>query len=267
MLKSAMIKQKILIVDDDKDSNDIVRDCLEAAGYGTMSAFGAEEAIDKAGSFRFDLVVLDINLPDGSGEMVYAALQAMTATKSLPVIIISGESPARVRRMQSVKDIPAEDIFVKPLDIPLFLERVNSYLAEKKSRAGRRVLIVDDDTSMNEIIKQNLEAAGYGTISAFGGYEAVSLAKEKIPDLILLDINLPAGSGALAYTVLKSFKEISHIPIIIVSGEDPAVIQRMRIGKALSPDDIFIKPLDFGRLFIRIAQRLTENETGKSAEV
>jgi len=127
-----MAKQKILIVDDDKDANDIVRDCLDAAGYATIQAFTAEEAIEKADAARLDLVVLDINLPDGSGEMVYAALQAMTSTKSLPVVIISGETPARVRKMQSVKDIPAADIFVKPLDISAFLERVHFYLAEKK---------------------------------------------------------------------------------------------------------------------------------------
>jgi len=253
-----MAKQKILIVDDDKDANDIVRDCLDAAGYATIQAFTAEEAIEKADAARLDLVVLDINLPDGSGEMVYAALQAMTSTKSLPVVIISGETPARVRKMQSVKDIPAADIFVKPLDISAFLKRVHFYLAEKKNRAGRMLLIVDDDASMNEIIKQNLEAAGYSTLSAFGGYDALALAKEKRPDLILLDLNLPAGSGSLAYTVLQSLDGLSGIPVIIISGEDPEVIRRMQTGKTISCEDIFLKPLDFRRLFMRIARRLSE---------
>jgi len=253
-----MAKQKILIVDDDKDANDIVRDCLDAAGYATIQAFTAEEAIEKADAARLDLVVLDINLPDGSGEMVYAALQAMTSTKSLPVVIISGETPARVRKMQSVKDIPAADIFVKPLDISAFLERVHFYLAEKKKRALRRILIVDDDSFTNEIIKENLEAAGYSTLSAFGGYDALALAKEKRPDLILLDLNLPAGSGSLAYTVLQSLDGLSGIPVIIISGEDPEVIRRMQTGKTISCEDIFLKPLDFRRLFMRIARRLSE---------
>ncbi|PIV18007.1 MAG: hypothetical protein COS41_05820 [Elusimicrobia bacterium CG03_land_8_20_14_0_80_50_18] len=253
-----MAKQKILIVDDDKDANDIVRDCLDAAGYATIQAFTAEEAIEKADAARLDLVVLDINLPDGSGEMVYAALQGMTSTKSLPVVIISGETPARVRKMQSVKDIPAADIFVKPLDISAFLERVHFYLAEKKKRALRRILIVDDDSFTNEIIKENLEAAGYSTLSAFGGYDALALAKEKRPDLILLDLNLPAGSGSLAYTVLQSLDGLSGIPVIIISGEDPEVIRRMQTGKTISCEDIFLKPLDFRRLFMRIARRLSE---------
>ena len=253
-----MAKQKILIVDDDKDANDIVRDCLDAAGYATIQAFTAEEAIEKADAARLDLVVLDINLPDGSGEMVYAALQAMTSTKSLPVVIISGETPARVRKMQSVKDIPAADIFVKPLDISAFLERVHFYLAEKKKRALRRILIVDDDSFTNEIIKENLEAAGYSMLSAFGGYDALALAKEKRPDLILLDLNLPAGSGSLAYTVLQSLDGLSGIPVIIISGEDPEVIRRMQTGKTISCEDIFLKPLDFRRLFMRIARRLSE---------
>jgi len=253
-----MAKQKILIVDDDKDANDIVRDCLDAAGYATIQAFTAEEAIEKADAARLDLVVLDINLPGGSGEMVYAALQEMTSTKSLPVVIISGETPARVRKMQSVKDIPAADIFVKPLDISAFLERVHFYLAEKKKRALRRILIVDDDSFTNEIIKENLEAAGYSTLSAFGGYDALALAKEKRPDLILLDLNLPAGSGSLAYTVLQSLDGLSGIPVIIISGEDPEVIRRMQTGKTISCEDIFLKPLDFRRLFMRIARRLSE---------
>jgi len=256
-----MTKQKILIVDDDKDANDIVKSCLAASGYGTISAFSASEAIEYASALKPDLIILDINLPDGNGEMVYAALQAMTETKGLPVIIISGEPPSRVQRMQGMKSIPPEDIFIKPLDIPEFLKRVNGYLAEKKNRAGKKILIADDDTSMNEIIKKNLEAAGYGTLSVFGGYQAVDCAKKNRPDLILLDINLPAGSGELAYTVLKGLKELNKIPVIIVSGEDPAVIRRMHIGKSVSLQDIFLKPVDFKKLLHRIGQRLTEKET------
>jgi len=253
-----MAKQKILIVDDDKDSNDIVKACLDAVGYGTTQVFSAAEAIEHAGALGPDLVILDINLPDGSGEMVYTALQSMTVTAGLPVIIISGEAPDRVQKMQSMKNIPVEDIFVKPLDIPEFLKRVNVYLAEKKIRAEKKILIADDDISMNEIIKKNLETAGYGTISAFGGYQAVDSAKTNRPDLILLDINLPAGSGELAYTIFKSLSELRGIPVIIVSGEDPAVIRRMHIGKEVNPQDIFLKPVDFKKLLRRIAQRLTE---------
>ncbi len=257
-----MAKQKILIVDDDKDANDIVKGCLEAAGYVTASAFSAAEAIESAGAFIPDLIILDINLPDGSGEMVYTAVQSMTVTAGLPVIVISGESPSRVRKMQSLKNIPPEDIFIKPLDIPEFLRRVDAYLSEKKTRSGKKILIADDDISMNEIIKKNLEIAGYDTLSAFGGYQAVDSAKNNHPDLILLDINLPAGSGTLAYTVLKSLKQLTNIPVIIVSGEDPAVIRRMHIGKEVNPQDIFLKPVDFKKLLRRISQRLTENKTG-----
>ncbi|MEA2081205.1 MAG: response regulator [Elusimicrobiota bacterium] len=256
-----MPKQKILIVEDDRDSNDLVKDCLDAAGYGTTQVFSAAEAIECAAALCPDLVVLDINLPDGSGEMVYTALQSMTATKGLPVIVISGEAPSRVQKMQNMKNIPPEDILVKPLDLPVLLNRMNMYLAEKKNRSKKKILIVDDDISMNEIIKRNLESAGYGTISAFGGYQAVDIAKSKEPDLMLLDINLPAGSGELAYTIFKSLSELNHIPVIIVSGEDPAVIRRMHIGKQVSLRDIFLKPVDFKKLLRRISHYLTESET------
>ena len=249
---------RILLVDDEDAIQKLLTYPMEKEGYDIVQAMDGETALEKFREQKFDLVVLDINLPDGSGEMVYAALQGMTSTKSLPVVIISGETPARVRKMQSVKDIPAADIFVKPLDISAFLERVHFYLAEKKKRALRRILIVDDDSFTNEIIKENLEAAGYSTLSAFGGYDALALAKEKRPDLILLDLNLPAGSGSLAYTVLQSLDGLSGIPVIIISGEDPEVIRRMQTGKTISCEDIFLKPLDFRRLFMRIARRLSE---------
>ncbi|PIU18328.1 MAG: hypothetical protein COT16_02530 [Elusimicrobia bacterium CG08_land_8_20_14_0_20_44_26] len=243
---------KILVIEDDPDAAAITRDRLIKADYRVISAFNAEQGIEYAKSLSPDIILLDINLPDGSGEMVYSALFAMSETKNVPVIIVSGVEPERIRKMHQLKVIDSRDIFLKPFDFDELLKRIAFKLKVKIQRSNKKILIADDDTSVNEIVRKKLEDYGFAAMSVFGGYEAIEAAKKEKPDLILLDINLPAGSGGLAYGVMRALKETRNIPIIIISGEDPATVRRMHLQKNIEREDIFLKPLNFKKLFERI---------------
>ncbi|MFH1958650.1 MAG: response regulator [bacterium] len=81
-----------------------------------------------------------------------------------------------------------------------------------------KILIVDDDLSTVELLKVNLESEGFSVISAFDGMQAVKYAHREKPNLILLDIILPAGSGYLVLKRLSCSADTNLIPIIAMSG-------------------------------------------------
>ncbi len=81
----------------------------------------------------------------------------------------------------------------------------------------KTVLIVEDNELNMKLFSDLLEANGYGTVQTRNGVEAVGLAREHMPDLILMDIQLPEVSGLQVTQWLKDDEELRHIPIIAIT--------------------------------------------------
>src|SRR5438046_10164331 len=84
-----------------------------------------------------------------------------------------------------------------------------------------KIMIVDDDPELRMALKMRLRANQYETVSACDGYSAIALAQKERPNLIILDLGLPAGNG---YSVLKRLQEsdaLSSIPVIVLTARDP----------------------------------------------
>jgi DNA-binding response OmpR family regulator len=84
-----------------------------------------------------------------------------------------------------------------------------------------KILIVDDDPDLRRALKIRLRANHYDTVQASDGYSAIAVAQKEQPDLIILDLGLPAGDG---FTVLKRLQDsapLSNIPVIVLSARDP----------------------------------------------
>ena len=248
-----MAVRYILVVDDDTSANEIISRNLEKAVYRVISTFSGREALKDAKILNPDMILLDLNLPDIDGETAYSELKSSSGTSGIPILIISGENPSRVRNMQETGKLDSNDFFVKPVDYDALIERIEEYFPEQKDSSRKRVLVAEDDPSANEILVKNLQKEGYRTISVFSGEDAIRFAKDEVPDLVLLDVNLPAERGELVYTMLKSMQKTQDIPVIIVSGVDPARIRKMHSGKKIDIKDIFLKPVDYEKLLDRIA--------------
>jgi DNA-binding response OmpR family regulator len=82
---------------------------------------------------------------------------------------------------------------------------------------AKTILIIDDDFFVCQTVKDVLAKAGYVVIPAFDGYSGTQAAVTRKPDLILLDLNMPAGSGEQVYQRLKAQRETASIPIIFMS--------------------------------------------------
>jgi len=82
------------------------------------------------------------------------------------------------------------------------------------------ILIVDDDPDMLQALQIRLKANGYGVYCAEDGRGAISEARKHAPDLIVLDLGIPAGDGFVVLDTLKANIDLSSIPVIVLSGRD-----------------------------------------------
>jgi DNA-binding response OmpR family regulator len=112
------------------------------------------------------------------------------------------------------------------------------------------ILVADDHEDIRDLVAFRLNRAGYNVITAVDGLQAFELAKENIPDLILLDIRMPKMTGLEVTHALRQEPSTSHIPIILLTasvGEDA-----VSIGFDSGADDYIKKPFVLSELMARV---------------
>ena len=124
----------------------------------------------------------------------------------------------------------------------------------------KKILIVDDEKPISDIIKFNLTKEGYETVTAFDGREAITKFEEENPDLIILDLMLPELDGL---EVAKEVRKTSHIPIIMLSAKDSEFDKV--IGLEIGADDYVTKPFSNLELLARVKAHLRRTENIESA--
>lgn len=124
------------------------------------------------------------------------------------------------------------------------------YLKKRIKRDRLKILIVDDEPDIPELIKLMLSKEPFDFIEAYGGYEAIDLAISELPDIILLDIMMPDIDGYEVVQKLKDSKVACDIPIIMVSAKSD-VDDKIK-GMELGIDDYVSKPFDMRELDARI---------------
>lgn len=118
-------------------------------------------------------------------------------------------------------------------------------------KLSSRILIIDDEKPIVEILKYNLEKNGYSTIEAYDGEEGLKLAQEKNPDLILLDVMLPKMDG---FTVLRILRQTMTTPILMLTAKEEEVDKVL--GLELGADDYVTKPFSMRELIARVKANL-----------
>jgi DNA-binding response OmpR family regulator len=115
---------------------------------------------------------------------------------------------------------------------------------------GRTIVVVDDDLDIRDSIAEILVNEGYGVLTAPNGLQLLTTLAEKKPDLILLDVMMPAVNGLDLCRALKRSPDFCDIPVVLMSavGTPEDVLQATALGAA----EYFKKPFDVNRLVARI---------------
>ena len=120
---------------------------------------------------------------------------------------------------------------------------------------NKTILIVDDDRLQQRLLEDILHAVGYRTIIASDGEEAVTMAKDQKPDLILMDIMMPKMDGYSAVTELKRAPETEDIPVVMVTAVGYEL--NKDLARQVGATDYITKPFDIKYLIFRMDQILT----------
>jgi two-component system response regulator MtrA len=116
---------------------------------------------------------------------------------------------------------------------------------------SNKILVVDDDDALREMVGLVLNAAGYDTVFAADGINAVEVFKKEDPDLVLLDIMLPGQSGI---EVCKQLRVLSGTPIVMLTAKGDT--EDVVLGLEAGADDYVVKPHNGAELLARIKARL-----------
>lgn len=115
---------------------------------------------------------------------------------------------------------------------------------------SQQILIVEDEADIRELLRFNLEREGFSVLEAADGNEALRLARQHLPDLMLLDVMMPGPNGFEVCRLLGAQAETAHIPVLMLTarGEE---MDRV-VGLSLGADDYVVKPFSVRELMLRI---------------
>ncbi|HVO32477.1 MAG TPA: response regulator [Elusimicrobiota bacterium] len=115
--------------------------------------------------------------------------------------------------------------------------------ASEATRPSKKILVVDDDAALVNLLRESLIEAGHDVICGFDGQMAIQMARQHHPDLIIMDVAMPMTNGLRAFEFLRGVEDTRQIPVIFVSGElsknvYPLIAQAPRVAHLKKPMDL-----------------------------
>ena len=193
----------VLIVDDDLNIHDLACRILIQNGYRTISATDGSRGIEIAREKNPSLILLDIMMPEKDGWEVLKELRNDADLANIPVLVTSV-----LEEQKTAEALGARAYVSKPIDKKQLLDTLKSLDIESTSK----VLIIDDDPDVRELVSRMLQNENIETIEAKNGQEGIKMLEQN-PDLIILDLEMPVMNG---FEFLE--QTTTNIPIIIFSG-------------------------------------------------
>ena len=199
----------VLVIDDDPDVIYLLRENLGDAGYRVVGALSGQEGLHKARELRPFAITLDITMPNKDGWEVLHELKAHPSTKDIPIIVVS-----IVDNKELGYRLGAFDYLLKPID----RDAVFAALGRIAPPHGR-LLVVDDDPLVVDMVGQLLEGEPYEVETAADGQEALEAISRRRPDVILLDLLMPRVDGFAIIEHLRQDPEYALIPVIVLTAK------------------------------------------------
>jgi CheY-like chemotaxis protein/anti-sigma regulatory factor (Ser/Thr protein kinase) len=217
----ADVGRVVMAIDDDPDVVYLLQENLAEAGYRVVGATSGEEGLGKARELRPFAITLDILMPHKDGWQTLHELKADPVTRDIPVIVLS-----IVDNKDLGYRLGAFDYLLKPFD----REAILTALAHIPSHQGR-LLVVDDDPQVIDLVRQLLTGEPYEIVAATDGQEALVAVAEKRPDVILLDLLMPQMDGFGVIDHLQQDPQSRQIPVIVLTAKTLTAAERTTLDQ------------------------------------
>jgi CheY-like chemotaxis protein len=224
---------KILIVEDDPISLKLISSILEKGSFEVIKMKSATRAMGYLQTKGLvDIIISDIMLPELNGFKFLKLLKANKQLKKIPVILCTSVDDKRA--VLKGISLGAVDYIAKPVDANILLSKVNNVL---KSLPGA-VLVVDDEKLYRECLVGTVAKAGFKSLVAGSGKEALQLMNSNKVSVVLSDIRMPEMSG---YELLIEVKDrYPNVRMLLMSGYTDSADKNNDLR--VKPDGFITKP-------------------------
>ena len=205
-----MKRLSFLLVDDDPDSLTLLSHYLKDTRCELELAKSTAEAMVAVKRKKPDLITLDLQMPDETGDIFLAALRAEKEFADIPVVVVS-----IVARENRGKLPGATDFVQKPVNQHDLVWAIRRNI----QNAPHDVLLVEDDADMRKLISEYLSDLHLELRTAGNGQEALHLMEEYTPDLILLDLKMPIMDGMKFLENLNANNPSNKPQVVIITGK------------------------------------------------
>lgn len=229
----------ILIADDDPGMRDLLFELLIKFAAVQFASTG-KEVLDAVRTKRFDVILLDNQLPDIDGHQVLTSMRSIVEAARTSVMMITASGDAK--RVAQLLRAGARDYIVKPFSPQNLVRRVTASLRQRPPI----VLLADDDPLIRTIVSAKLQQRGVNVVLASNGAEALALARQIRPHAIILDRAMPRMDGLDVLLEIRRDGSICSTPVVVLSARktDVDISEGMKCGaddyvpKPFLPDDV-----------------------------
>jgi len=256
---------RLLIVDDVADSRAALSRRFAARGFATVEADRGVEALRLVREQTFDVVLLDVAMPDMSGTEVLRRIREKFPASLLPVIMVTPDT--RAEDVIEAMKAGANDYVTMPVDFSTTLARVNNQVSRRRAElefravnpaagpderelSAARLLIVDDIADNRAVLSRRFVRRGFEIIEADCGQEALRLIQEQPFDVVLLDVMMPDMDGMGVLRRIRQTFSASQLPVIMVTAKTQSedIVEALKAGA----NDYVTKPVDLSIVLARV---------------
>ena len=238
----------ILVVEDNIDNQNLIRVMLEKAGYKLDIASDGREALKKCAAFNYDLVFMDIQMPEMDGHEAAFQLRKTEAYKKTPIIALTAYS--RASDIQKSLSLGMNAHIIKPLKKKVLYEALDKWLDTR-----RKILVVDDNPDSVTLVKLHLKGeTGVCLYQASNGRVALEMLGRTVFSLVLMDMEMPVMDGLTTVKELRNTAAGKAVPVVAFSAHDDST----KIKECLDAGctDYLLKPVKKAALLEKIHKYL-----------
>jgi signal transduction histidine kinase/CheY-like chemotaxis protein len=230
----------VVLVDDDVAMHDLIKRTISKLSLTLIGATNSEKGMELIREVKPKLILLDVLMPGRDGWSLLKECKTDKELKDIPVIMIS-----QLNQSNLAASLGANDYLTKPIDRSHFVNTVQRLLGSGSK--NQKVLVIDDDKDVRELLSRLLKDAGYRPIDARDGKEGLERTKDE-PALIILDLEMPRMDGfEFLDNYIKDVPEDKRAPVLVFSGKDLTEVQedllKERVVGLVKKDDVSMDKL------------------------
>ncbi len=243
----------ILLVEDTKDNQVLATKILEKAGYSVDLAENGHEAVDAVRAANYDVVLMDIQMPEMDGFEATREIRLREKQRNLdrvPIIAFTAHAVGGYREKCLLNEM--DDYLTKPIKKRLLLDMVERWIDTEPT-----ILVVDDSLDNRKLLESYFKKREeYNTVFVENGEEAVREYESCKPSLILMDMEMPVMDGYTAASKIRLMEDGKNVPIVALTAHNDA----MSLKKCLAAgcDQALSKPIRKQTLFETVDNYLAE---------